>query len=77
VAGESAPVQLIQQQLGHANLHTTTIYLRSNAPVELVATTRRHTWVPGLGVTLRVKPDVFLLLVEARATVERRYRYLV
>lgn len=46
LAVEGTPVPLIQQQLGHASLHTTTVYLRSIAPVELVATMRRRTWTP-------------------------------
>jgi len=46
LAVEGTPVPLIQQQLGHASLHTTTVYLRSIAPVELVATMRRRTWDP-------------------------------
>jgi len=46
LAVEGTPVPLIQQQLGHASLHTTTVYLRSIAPVELVATMRRRTWAP-------------------------------
>lgn len=37
---------VIQQQLGHAGLHTTTVYLRHIAPVELVETMRRRSWNP-------------------------------
>lgn len=44
LAIEGVPVPLIQQQLGHASLHTTTVYLRHIAPVELVETMRRRTW---------------------------------
>ena len=46
LALEGVPVPLIQQQLGHASLHTTTVYLRHIAPVELVETMRRRTWDP-------------------------------
>lgn len=46
LAVEGTPVPLIQQQLGHASLHTTTVYLRSIAPVELVTTMCRRTWTP-------------------------------
>ena len=41
---EGAPVPLIQQQLGHASLHTTTVYLRHIAPVELVEKMRTRNW---------------------------------
>ncbi len=41
---EGTPVSLVQQQLVHASLHSTTVYLRFIAPVELVATIRRRTW---------------------------------
>src|SRR5260221_1302564 len=34
LAIEGVPVPLIQQQLDHASLHTTTVYLRHIAPVE-------------------------------------------
>lgn len=44
LAIEGVPVPLIQQQLGHASLHTTTVYLRHIAPVELVETMRRRNW---------------------------------
>jgi hypothetical protein len=37
---------VIQQQLGHASLHTTTVYLRHIAPIELVETMRRRSWNP-------------------------------
>jgi integrase len=46
MAIEGVPVPHIQQQLGHASLHTTTVYLRHIAPVELVDTMRRRTWEP-------------------------------
>ncbi len=46
MAVEGIPVPLIQQQLGHASLHTTTVYLRHIAPVELVETMRRRSWNP-------------------------------
>lgn len=46
LAVEGVPVPLIQQQLGHASLHTTTVYLRHIAPVELIETMRRRTWTP-------------------------------
>lgn len=46
LAVEGVPVPLIQQQLGHASLHTTTVYLRHIAPVELVERMRRRTWEP-------------------------------
>lgn len=46
LAVEGVPVPLIQQQLGHASLHTTTVYLRHIAPVELVETMRRREWRP-------------------------------
>lgn len=46
LAVEGVPVPLIQQQLGHASLHTTTVYLRHIAPVELVDAMKRRTWEP-------------------------------
>jgi integrase/recombinase XerD len=46
LAIEGVPVPLIQQQLGHASLQTTTVYLRHIAPVELIETMRRRTWEP-------------------------------
>jgi site-specific recombinase XerD len=46
LAVEGVPVPLIQQQLGHASLHTTTLYQRHIAPVELVETMRRREWRP-------------------------------
>jgi site-specific recombinase XerD len=44
LAVEGVPVPLIQQQLGHASLHTTTVYLRHIAPVELVEKMRLREW---------------------------------
>ena len=44
LAVEGVPVPLIQQQLGHASLHTTTVYLRHIAPVELAEKMRQRTW---------------------------------
>jgi site-specific recombinase XerD len=44
LAVEGVPVPLIQQQLGHASLHTTTVYLRHIAPVELVEKMRTRSW---------------------------------
>jgi site-specific recombinase XerD len=44
LAIEGVPVPLIQQQLGHASLHTTTVYLRHIAPVELVEKMRTRSW---------------------------------
>lgn len=44
LAVEGVPVPLIQQQLGHASLHTTTVYLRHIAPVELVEKMRARSW---------------------------------
>jgi site-specific recombinase XerD len=43
LAIEGVPVPLIQQ-LGHASLHTTTVYLRHIAPVELVEKMRTRSW---------------------------------
>lgn len=47
LASEGIPVNLIQQQLGHASLATTDTYLRHIAPVELVRSIRSRTWEPG------------------------------
>jgi site-specific recombinase XerD len=44
LALEGVPVPLIRQQLGHASLQTTTVYLRHIAPVELVEKMRQRTW---------------------------------
>src|SRR5947209_20310709 len=39
---ERIPVRVIRMQLGHASLHTTTVYLEHIAPVELADTMRRR-----------------------------------
>lgn len=44
LAVEGVGVNLIQAQLGHASLHTTTVYLRQIAPVELLGVMRARAW---------------------------------
>jgi integrase/recombinase XerD len=44
LAIEGVPVPLIQLQLGHASLDTTTVNLRHIESVELVETMRRRNW---------------------------------
>ena len=44
LAMERIPVHVIRKQLGHASLHTTTVYLEFIAPVELADTMRRRSW---------------------------------
>jgi site-specific recombinase XerD len=44
LAAEGFPLNLIQQQLGHANLATTDRYLRHVAPVELIRAVQQRTW---------------------------------
>jgi site-specific recombinase XerD len=41
---EGVPVNVIQQQLGHANLATTDVYLRHIAPAAVIAMGRNRTW---------------------------------
>jgi site-specific recombinase XerD len=38
LAREGVPLNIIQRQLGHANLGTTSIYLRGIDPEEIIAT---------------------------------------
>jgi integrase/recombinase XerD len=40
LAHEGVPLNIIQRQLGHANLGTTSIYLRGIDPEEIIATVR-------------------------------------
>ncbi len=49
LAVEGVPVNLIQAQLGHASLHTTTVYLRQIAPVELLGVMRARAWTDDQG----------------------------
>src|SRR6266571_155244 len=42
LAMERVPVHVIRKQLGHASLHTTTVFLEHIAPVELADTMRRR-----------------------------------
>jgi integrase len=42
VAREGVPLAVIQRQLGHANLGTTSIYLQGIDPEEIIATVRRR-----------------------------------
>jgi site-specific recombinase XerD len=44
LVGEGVPVNLIQEQLGHASLQTTAVYLRHLAPAERVDRMRRRSW---------------------------------
>lgn len=44
---EGVPVNVIQQQLGHANLATTDAYLRHIAPAAVIAMGRNRTWSEG------------------------------
>jgi site-specific recombinase XerD len=44
LVGEGVPVNLIQEQLGHASLQTTAVYLRHLAPAERIDRMRRRTW---------------------------------
>jgi site-specific recombinase XerD len=44
LAAEGFPLNLIQQQLGHANLATTDRYLRHVAPAQLIGAIQRRTW---------------------------------
>ena len=44
LAGESTPVHLIQQQLGHSNLATTDRYIRQLAPQEVVDAMQKRVW---------------------------------
>lgn len=46
LANEGVPVNVIQQQLGHANLATTDIYLSHVAPTERVERIRAREWTP-------------------------------
>ena len=41
---EGVPVHLIQQQLGHASLQTTSVYLNHIAPQQLIDVVRKRTW---------------------------------
>jgi site-specific recombinase XerD len=42
LAHEGVPLNVIQRQLGHANLGTTSIYLQGIDPEEIIATVRRR-----------------------------------
>jgi integrase/recombinase XerD len=42
IAHEGVPLNVIQRQLGHANLGTTSIYLQGIDPEEIIATVRRR-----------------------------------
>jgi integrase len=44
LAMERILVHVIRKQLGHASLHTTTVYLEYIAPVELADTMRGRNW---------------------------------
>jgi integrase len=44
VLGEGVAVPVIQDQLGHASLATTAVYLRHLAPAERIDRMRRRTW---------------------------------
>jgi integrase/recombinase XerD len=44
LAAEGFPVNLVQQQLGHANLATTDRYLRHIAPAQLIDAMRARRW---------------------------------
>jgi integrase len=44
LADEGWPVNLIQAQLGHESLATTSVYLAHIAPAALIAAGRRRTW---------------------------------
>jgi len=44
LVAEGVPVNVIQQQLGHAHLSTTDVYLRHVAPADVIAIGRNRTW---------------------------------
>ena len=44
LAQEGIPVNVIQQQLGHANLAVTSIYLAHIAPQQLIDTMKERKW---------------------------------
>lgn len=46
MAAEGLPMPLIQQQLGHASLHTTSVYLDHIAPEALLQAMRARRWEP-------------------------------
>ena len=46
LAREGVPLNLIQAQLGHSNVATTSRYLAHIAPVEVSETMRQRTWEP-------------------------------
>lgn len=48
LAAENIPVNVIQKQLGHASLATTSVYLNHVAPADVIAVGRGRQWAPDL-----------------------------